>query len=47
MEINDGEEIKFIEHCLEKLHHDRDLAALHVRKLLDGANHFIGLYNEI
>ena len=45
MEINDGEQIEFIEHCLDLLHHDRDLAALHIRKLLEGAENFLELYN--
>ena len=47
IEINEGGEIEFVELCLGKLHHDRDLAALHVRKLLSGANHFVNLYNQI
>lgn len=45
MEIHEGEEIEFIELCLQKLHHDRDLAALHIRKLLEGAENFLELYN--
>jgi len=28
VELNDGEEINFVEQCLDKLHHDRDLASL-------------------
>ena len=47
IEINDGEEIEFIEHCLDRLHHDRDLAALHIRKLLAGAEYFLELYRLI
>ena len=37
----------FVDNCLKKLHHDRDLSSLLVGKLLKGANKFLELYREM
>lgn len=42
-----GDDIELVEKILGDLHHDRDLASLHVQKLLKGANRFIQMYDEI
>lgn len=42
-----GDDIELVEKILSDLHHDRDLASLHVQKLLKGANRFIQMYDEI
>ena len=38
--------IEFVDECLKKLHHDRDLSSLLVGKLLRGVNKFIELYER-